>query len=65
MQYDQINALSTAVIAFVTIIGLMTGFYYNLWASDVKALTIIMLEFLFLMMLWIFTIWTRRKIKHE
>ncbi len=34
MESDEIGALSEAVIAFVTIIGLMVGFYYNLKISN-------------------------------
>ena len=65
MQSEKITAFSTAVIAFVTVIGLMAGFYYNLFTSEVKTLSIIMLELLFLIMLWAFIIWMGRKIKHE
>ena len=65
MQSERITALSTAVIAFATVIGLMFGFYYNLKISNINTSIIILLELLFLtsMMLFIMTIW--RKIKHE
>ncbi len=30
MKADQLNALSSTVIAFVTLVGLMVGLYFNL-----------------------------------
>jgi len=65
MQSERITALSTAVIAFATVIGLMFGFYYNLKISNVNTSIIILLELLFLTSMMLFIMTIRRKIKHE
>ncbi|MBI2507380.1 hypothetical protein HYV89_00315 [Candidatus Woesearchaeota archaeon] len=65
MQPERITALSTAIIAFVTIIGLMFGFYYNLKLSGFESREIFLFEIIFIVSVWIFLIWLRRKIKNE
>jgi len=44
MDAENINALATAVIAFVTIIATMVGFYYNLQQVGTRLHNIIILE---------------------
>ena len=44
MDSHQISAISTSVIAFMTIIGLMFGFYYNLRTTNTRILHIIIFE---------------------
>lgn len=53
MRTDKLNALSTATIAFVTIIGLMVGFYYNLKESNTGSINIIILESLFVISIYL------------
>ena len=65
MQLERITALSTAVIAFITIIGFMFGFYYNLKLSGFESREIFLFETVFIISIWIFLIWLRRKIKNE
>jgi len=65
MEANKINALSTAVIAFVTIIGLMFGFYYNLKAAGTKSLYIAFFELLIIIAIWLFVSWIRGGIKNE
>ena len=65
MNTDQVNALSTSVIAFVTIIGLMVGFYYNLKATKTSILYIILFELLFVAAVWLFTSWVKGGMKNE
>ena len=62
MEANNINALSTATIAFVTIIGLMFGFYYNLKISNTNFWRIIFLELLFIIALGLFIIWMKWRI---
>ncbi len=55
MKSNSLSAISTAVIAFVTIIGLMFGFYYNLKIMNVKIAYISMFELFFVISIWLFT----------
>jgi len=57
MYYEKVNAISTAVISFVTVIGLIIGFYYNLISRDTKLVNIIILEIFMLTMIGLFLIW--------
>lgn len=50
MNSENVNALSTSVIAFVTIIG----FYYNLISSNIGIFYILVLQVLFLIMIFLF-----------
>ena len=65
MNAEDINALSTSVIAFVTIIGLMVGFYYNLKATNTAIVYIIFFELLFVVAVWLFTSWIQGGMKNE
>ena len=65
MKAEKVGALATSVIAFVTIIGLMVGFYYNLKSSNIKFLYIIIFEFLFILATWLFISWIRGEINEE
>ncbi|HLD15410.1 MAG TPA: hypothetical protein VJB94_02420 [Candidatus Nanoarchaeia archaeon] len=65
MDSDKINALSTAIIAFVTILGLAIGFYYNLKSANAKVLNIWVLELFLATIVLAFTIIIERNIKNE
>jgi len=65
MKAEKVGALATSVIAFVTIIGLMVGFYYNLKSSNVKFLYILIFEFLFILAIWLFISWMRGETNEE
>ena len=62
---DRINALSTSVIAFITGLGLMVGFYFNLKASNTKLSYIITLELLFVVAVWLFISWVKGGMENE
>lgn len=62
MKIEFINALSTAVIAFVTVIATLVGFYYNLSATRVNLINIASLQILFLICLWQFIVWVTGEI---
>ena len=62
---EDIGALSTSVIAFVIIIGLMVGFYYNLKATNTPIAYIIVFELLFIVAVWLFTSWIKGGMKNE
>ena len=55
MKTNQASTLSTAVIAFATVLGLMIGFYYNLKSSQTKILYIWILELLLLALIILLT----------
>ncbi|MDO8556829.1 MAG: hypothetical protein Q7R96_06705 [Nanoarchaeota archaeon] len=65
MESDKINALATSVIAFVTIVGLMIGFYYNLKSANAKVLNIWALEIVLLVTIKFFTRRIKEVIKNE
>jgi cytochrome b subunit of formate dehydrogenase len=65
MEMAHITALSTAIIAFVTVIGLMFGFYYNLQIIGAPLSYILALELVFLGTLWSFTTWIQGRMKRE
>jgi len=65
MNAENISALSTSIIAFVTIIGLMVGFYYNLKATNTAIIYIIAFELLFIVAVWLFTSWVKGGMKNE
>ena len=54
MDPDSLGALSTSVIAFVAIISLMFGFYYNIKTANTRMSHIITLELLFIIALGLF-----------
>ena len=61
MDAEHINALSTAVIAFVTVIAATIGFYYNLKQTETITQNIIIVELIFIISVMIFVRWVRRK----
>lgn len=65
MKAENVSALSTSVIAFVTIIGLMAGFYYSLRATNTTLFYIIAFELLFVVAVWLFTSWIKGGMKNE
>lgn len=60
---SEINALSTAIIAFVTVLGAMFGFYYNLKSSAILLSTILFFELLFVITVLLFISWIRGEMK--
>ena len=59
MQIDIINVISTAVIAFVTVLGSMFGFFYGLKNEGVSLLSRLVFELVFIIALWQFILWIR------
>lgn len=54
MDVSKITALATAVIAFVTVIATMVGFWLNLRAAGIVAVKIIIFEMLFVIAVILF-----------
>ena len=65
MNIEEVNALSTAVIAFVTILGLMVGFYYNLQSSKTEFAQIIFFEIIIVIIILLFISLIRGEIEYE
>lgn len=65
MKAGSIGALSTSVIAFVTVVGLMVGLYYDLKSTNTLLQHIILLELLFLLAVALFTSWIKGGIENE
>lgn len=65
MKTEKANALSTSLIAFVTIIGFMVGFYYNLRSSNMRIFYILVFELLFMVGTFSLFIWCNKKIENE
>lgn len=65
MHYNKINALAMAVVAFVTVIVAMFGFYYNLKTSGTHIRWILVLEFYFLIAIGLFISWVKGGMKNE
>ena len=65
MQSNKINALAMAVVAFVTVIVAMFGFYYNLKTSETHLGWILVFELLFLVAVGIFVSWVKGGMKNE
>lgn len=61
MNSRNINAISTSVIAFVTVIVAMFGFYINL-KSTITLKWIIVFEFYFLIAMLLFVLWVKDKV---
>ena len=59
MKSGDINALATSVIAFITVIGLMVGFYYNLKTANIKLYEILFYELLFIIAISLCILWIR------
>lgn len=65
MNADKINALSTAIIAFATILGLITALYYYLESFQTKTLYIWMFEILIVISIVAFIILIERGMEDE
>ena len=63
MKPETVNALSSAVIAFVTVLGLMGWLYYNMRAFRVSLWIIIILEIILFSTILIYTSWVVNKLK--
>lgn len=63
MTAESISALSTAVIAFVTIIVAMVGFYYNLKLAGLNLQKTLFFEGIFTLTTLFFVLWIKRKVK--
>ena len=63
MKAEQVNALSSAVIALVTVLGLMVGLYYNLRSFRFSLILIMIFEILLFITVVIFTWWIKNKLK--
>lgn len=61
MSSKNVNAIATSVIAFVTIIAAMVGFYINL-KSTFTIKWIIYLESVFVVIILFFIIWVKTKV---
>ena len=62
---DEMNALSTAVIALAAVLSLMVGFYFNLVSSNTNMIKIIFLELLLLFAIVMFILRIKEGIKNE
>ncbi len=65
MDASSINAMSTAVIAFITVIATMVGFYYNLQQVGTKLHNIIIWELVLIISIWAFIKWINERSKKE
>ena len=61
MKAENINAVATSTIAFVTILGLMVGFYFNLQSAGIRIIYIVVFELLFVIAIVLFIIWVNGK----
>lgn len=61
MNREKINMLSTATIAFVTVLVAMGGFYFNLVKENIPLKIVLGLEFIFLILVLFFIRWIKRK----
>jgi len=57
MELNELEAISTAVIAFITVLALMVAFYYNLKSSRTKTEDIIFLELIIILTVIVFIKW--------
>lgn len=64
-KYKTVNSLSTAVIALVTVLGLMVGFYFNLKSASIGMIYIVVSESLLLLVVVLFTMWVKGGIDDE
>ncbi len=65
MKASQVNALSTSVIAFATILGLIGAIYYYLQSLRTKILYIWVIEILISVMIISFMIVAKRGMENE
>ncbi len=62
---ERISALSSAIIAFVTVLGLMVGLYYNLRATNTKLFDIFIFESIFIVTIFSIIVWLMHHMKEE
>lgn len=62
MKAETVNALSSAVIAFVTIVGLLVGLYFNL-KETTKFHYILIFELLLIIAVLFIVAWLHHKLK--
>jgi len=65
MKFDEVNAISTAVVSFATIIGLMAGFYFSMIDLNMSLFYVVLFEFVFISIMILFVLWIKRKINNE
>ncbi len=65
MYDDKINIISTALIAYLSTVGLMTGLYFNMKPLNIGLFYIILFELMFTITIFIFIIWIKKRIKNE
>ena len=65
MNAEEINALATSVIAFVTVLVAMVGFYNDLQQVGTNIRNIIIFELIFILSMWAFVIWIKGRSKGE
>ncbi len=65
MKFDEVNAISTAIISYVAIVGLMTGLYFNMKPLNIGLFYIILFEIIFAITICMFILWVRKKAKNE
>jgi len=58
---NNLTALATAVIAFVTVLGSVSALYYNLRLVGIPLLTIMFFELLFLAIVVLFIWWVKKR----
>lgn len=64
MIFEKINTISTAIIAYVTMVGLMSGLYFNLKALNISLIYILLFETIFIFSIWLFISWIKIKVKN-
>lgn len=65
MEPTSVNALSTGIIAFVTIIGVMFGIYYNLKTTNTSTSYIMLFEVLFVISVGLVASWIKGGMENE
>ena len=65
MKFEKLNALSTFIIAFVTLIAFMVGFYYNLRSSNIRIFYILVFELIFIVITILLTSWVQNGLEIE
>lgn len=66
MKADNVNAIATGFIAFVTFVVAMIGFYYNLQTTGMRTEIIIVFELVFMIAAVLVAHWLKREVtEHE
>ncbi len=63
MKTDEINTLSTAVVAYVAVLGLIWGLYYNMKSLNIGIIYIFLFQGIVLFIIGGFIIVINKKIK--